>query len=256
MTKIFLSPSDQVNNAYSGSNTNESAQCVKIANACKKYLEMNGYSVKVGSPSRGYTGRVLESNSWGADIHIPIHTNAGGGDGTLVMTYSGSVNDPYVRNIYNEVAKVSPGNDDGIRANNSLYEIMQTSAVCVYVECEFHDNSTLAHWIENNTDTLGKAIAKGVCFAEGKTFKDTAQSVTPPTPSGTLYKVQCGAYSKKSNADNLASNLKKCGFDSYIYRDTDGLYKVQCGAYSKKENAEKQVQAIKAKGFSAYAYKE
>lgn len=256
MTKIFLSPSDQTWNSYSGGNTNESAQCVKIANACKKYLEMNGYSVKVGSPSRGYTGRVVDSNSWGADLHIPIHTNAGGGDGTLVMTYSGSVNDPYVRSIYNEVAQVSPGNDDGIRANNSLYEIMQTYAVCVYVECEFHDNSTLAQWIANNTDTLGKAIAKGVCFAEGKAFKDTAQSVTPPTSPGTLYKVQCGAYVKKSNADNLASNLEKCGFDCYIYRASDGLYKVQCGAFSKKENADRQVQAIKAKGFSAYAYKE
>lgn len=256
MTKIYLSPSDQTDNAYSGVGTNESAQCVKIANACKKYLEMNGYTVLVGSTSAGYIERAAESNVWGADLHIPIHTNAGGGDGTLVMTYSGTVNDPYVRSIYNEVAQVSPGNDDGVRANNTLCEIMQTVAVCVYVECEFHDRGDLANWIVNNTDTLGKAIAKGVCIADGKTFKDTAQVETPTTPSGTLYKVQCGAYSKKSNADNLASSLKRSGFDCYIYRASDGLYKVQCGAFSKKENADKLVQAIKAKGFSAYAYKE
>lgn len=255
MSKIFLSPSDQTYNAYSGVNTNESAQCVKIANAAKKYLEINGYTVKVGSVSRGYVGRVTDSNNWGADLHVPIHTNAGGGDGTLVMCYPGNTNNKYVKAIYNNVASISPGKDDGIKTNTSLYEITKTKAVCVYVECEFHDNSTLAKWIANNTDAIGKSIAKGICQADGKTFKESTSSSATNT-SGSLYRVQCGAFASKPNAESLALKLNRSGFTTYIYIDSDGLYKVQCGAYSKKANAENQVKLLKSKGFNTYLYKE
>lgn len=256
MSKIFLSPSDQTNNAYSGLNTNESVQCVKIANSAKKYLEINGYTVKVGSVSRGYKGRVTDSNNWGADLHVPIHTNAGGGDGTLVMCYPGNTNNKYVKAIYNSVASISPGNDDGIRENMGLYEITKTKAICIYVECEFHDSYALAKWVTNNADIIGKAIAKGICQADGKTFKESTSNSDSNVSSGSLYKVQCGAFSNKANADSLASKLKNSGFSTYIYRDSDGLYKVQRGAYSKKANAENQVKLLKSKGFDAYAYKE
>lgn len=255
MSKIFLSPSDQTNNAYSGVATNESSQCVKIANSAKKYLEINGYTVKVGSVSRGYVGRVTDSNNWGADLHVPIHTNAGGGDGTLVMCYPGNTNNKYVKAIYNNVASISPGKDDGIKTNVGLYEITNTKAVCVYVECEFHDNSTLAKWIANNTDAIGKSIAKGICQADGKTFKESTSS-SGTTTSGSLYKVQCGAFASKPNAESLALKLNRSGFTTYIYLDYDGLYKVQCGAYSKKANAENQVKLLKSKGFNTYLYKE
>lgn len=35
-------------------------------------------------------------------------------------------------------------------------------------------------------------------------------------PSGTLYRVQTGAYRKKANADAMAAKLKAAGFDTYI----------------------------------------
>lgn len=250
--KIFLSPSDQTYNKYSGAGTNESAQCVKIAKAAKKYLDINGYTTKIGDVKDGIKGRVKESNSWRADVHICIHTNAGGGDGTLVMCYKGNTKNKYVKNVYVNVAAVSPGKDDGIKVNTGLYEINHTDALCVYVECEFHDDKSLAKWITKNTDKLGKAIAKGICAADGKTFKTSESSVSS---SGTLYKVQCGAFSKSANATALGKKLNAGGFSVYIYRDSDGLYKVQSGAYSKKANAESQVKKLKAKGFDAYYYK-
>lgn len=252
--KIFLSPSDQTYNKYSGVSTNESTQCVKIAKAAKKYLDINGYTTKVGDVKDGITGRVKESNSWGADVHVCIHTNAGGGDGTLVLCYRGNTNNKYVKNVYLNVASVSPGKDDGIRVNTGLYEINHTDALCVYVECEFHDDKTLAKWINKNTDKLGKAIAKGICAADGKTFKTTESSAS--SGSGAIYKVQCGAFSKSANATALGKKLNASGFSVYIYCDSDGLYKVQCGAYSRKANAEAQVKKLKSKGFDAFYYKE
>lgn len=72
-----------------------------------------------------------------------------------------------------------------------------------------------------------------------------------PAVSGTLYRVQVGAYSKKENADNQLKAVKAKGFDAFITQ-VDGLYKVQVGAYSVKANAEAQLVKVKAAGFDAF----
>lgn len=72
-----------------------------------------------------------------------------------------------------------------------------------------------------------------------------------PVVSGTLYRVQVGAYSKKENADNQLKAVKAKGFDAFITQ-VDGLYKVQVGAYSVKANAEAQLAKVKAAGFDAF----
>ena len=247
--KIYISPSDQWSNIVADGAHSEAYHCTQIAKSAEKYLKANDYPVKVGDNSKEgtYPERVSESNSWGADVHVCIHTNGGGGKGTEVLCWSSSTNDKYVKAIYNRVARLTPTNDRGIRINNSLYEIVNTKAMCVYVECDFHDDKSIENWIDAHTDDIGKAIAQGICDADGKSFK------TPNTSSNTgkLYAVQVGAYEKKSNADNQAKKLKKDGFDSYIYKDGN-LYKVQTGAYEKKANADAIVKKLKAKGYSTY----
>jgi N-acetylmuramoyl-L-alanine amidase CwlA len=69
--------------------------------------------------------------------------------------------------------------------------------------------------------------------------------------NSTLYRVQTGAFKVKSNADKLAAELKKKGFDTYMVK-VGGLYKVQVGAYSVKSNAENMMAKLKAKGFDAF----
>lgn len=69
--------------------------------------------------------------------------------------------------------------------------------------------------------------------------------------SGTLYRVQTGAFSKKSNADALEGKLKARGFDTYMVQ-SGGLYKVQVGAYSVRANAEAMMEKVKAAGFDAF----
>lgn len=185
MTKIYLSPSSQFENKYSGVNTNEAETCRKIASYAKAALERNGYVVKQGANTTTFEmdDRTAESNTWGADIHIAIHTNAGGGQGTEVFAYSGSMSDKYVKAIYNEVAKTSVGSDRGIRNGDNLYEVVNTNAVCVYIECEFHD--TNGAWIVQNVKNLGEAITRGVCKAEGKTFKGESGSTNQSTNTNT-----------------------------------------------------------------------
>lgn len=67
----------------------------------------------------------------------------------------------------------------------------------------------------------------------------------------TLYRVQTGAFSKKSNATALADKLKAAGFDTYIVQN-DNLYKVQVGAYSVKANADAMAAKLKAAGYDIF----
>ena len=76
-----------------------------------------------------------------------------------------------------------------------------------------------------------------------------AEPEKPSTGSGTLYKVQTGAFKQKSNAQALEKKLKAAGFDTYIV-NTGGYYKVQVGAFSKKANAEVMLAKLKAAGYS------
>ena len=72
------------------------------------------------------------------------------------------------------------------------------------------------------------------------------------TPSdGTMYRVQVGAFSVKSNADNMLASVKSKGFDAFITQ-VDGMYKVQVGAFSVKANADAQLKKVKNAGFDAF----
>lgn len=175
--KIYLSPSNQYANTYAYGNTTEMEQCNKIAVAAETALKRCGFNVKRAPKGQNMYTSIAESNSFGADVHICIHTNAGGGKGTNVFVYSKSAeNLKYAQPVYNELVKLT-GNGRGI-SKNDLAEVNQTHAKCVYCECEFHDNATLAKWIINNTTKIGEAIAKGICTAFGVTYKSASSSST------------------------------------------------------------------------------
>ena len=215
--KIYLSPSNQNGNLYKGQNTNEMEQCNRIAAAAEKHLERNGFEVKRAKKGQDMWDSIKESNKWGSDLHIPIQTNAGGGEGTVVFVYSKDANNmKYATPIYNSVQAVSPGKTDyGVREYADLAELNATSATAVYVECEFHDNATLAKWIVNHVDDLGEAIAKGVCKAEGKKYIKEKPAAAP-AKKDTIYRVQVGAFSEKKNAEAMEKKLKKDGYSTIV----------------------------------------
>lgn len=73
----------------------------------------------------------------------------------------------------------------------------------------------------------------------------------PSIDSQLLYRVQCGAYKVKLNADILLIKVKSCGIDAFITQ-VDGLYKVQVGTYSVKANADAQLAKMKKLGFDCF----
>ena len=81
--------------------------------------------------------------------------------------------------------------------------------------------------------------------------KVTARLQPQSNASGTLYRVQVGAFSNKDNADRMLVKVKAVGYDTYMVQ-VDGMYKVQVGAYSVKSNADAMLAKVKASGFDAF----
>ena len=163
--RIYLSPSSQPDNAYAVGNTNEQEQCRKIAAALKEELDRCGFWCYAGLSGTMYT-RAAESDKWGVDLHLPIHTNAFDGKVAglrIMVSKMGGEAEQIAKAIMKYLAPVTPGESDGISAMPNLYEIKATEAICVYIEVGFHDNSTEAKWIIDNTQKIAEMIARGLC---------------------------------------------------------------------------------------------
>ena len=112
--KIYLSPSDQVDNRYAYGNTNEAVQCRRIADYCEIAVKRCGFEVKNNKTS-SMEDRCKESDAWGADLHVPIHTNAYNGEvtGTRIFCYSkASKGYKAAHAIFNVLAPLTPGTSE------------------------------------------------------------------------------------------------------------------------------------------------
>lgn len=165
MKKIYLSPSDQTANKYAYGDTNEAVQCRRIADALEKALKRCGFAVK-NNKTDSMQARVRESNNWGADLHVPLHTNAYNGkvSGTRIFTYDKSGKGyKCAKKVFSFLAPVTPGASESISVDDDLYEVKYTTAPCVYIESEFHDVAIVAKWIINHVGDIAEAICKGIC---------------------------------------------------------------------------------------------
>lgn len=217
--KIYVSPSNQQGNLYATGSTNEKEQCHKIAKSCVAYLMKAGFNVKCTYNDDMYA-RVRESNAFGADMHVAIHTNATANHnvtgGTQILLYS--LDGERLRAgtaVFKRLSPLTPGKSaEKIYAKPDFYECKSTSGLAIYCECEFHDTKLGSDFIINNTVAIGEAIAKGICNYYGVALPEEKNSV--PSKDGTLYKVQTGAFSKRENAVKHLEDLKKSGFSGFI----------------------------------------
>ena len=279
MPKVYLSPSDQTKNAYAYGNTTEAEQCGKIADACRAALERCGVSVKVGHMI-SMQQKCSESNAFGAELHVPIHTNAFNGSvmGTRMFCYNTGKGMAACKAIFTRVAPLSPGTSENIRVNAKLYEVRVPAAPTAYLECEFHDTVEGARWLVENTTAIGEAIAHGICDYFGVTFKAPEQPAPAKSVDEVAREVIRGEW---GNGSDRRQRLEAAGYVYDTVQDrvnailtgdepeqptptepvepaqpeqpaTDKLYRVQVGAFANRENAEKMLQRLKDAGFDAF----
>ena len=220
--KVYISPSDQVSNAYAWGNTNEHVQCQKIAEAEAAALRRSGVEVQVAALGSTMAQRCAQSNAFKADIHNCVHTNAANGKvmGTRLFCFTipGKGYDA-CKAVFAELAPLTPGTSENIQANPRLYEVRVPDAPSVYCECEFHDTAEGAKWIVEHTTDIGEAIAKGLCEYLGAAYvpaRQEAPKPAEPAQGDTLYRVQVGAFAVRANAEKMLQRLKDAGFDGFI----------------------------------------
>lgn len=281
MPKVFLSPSNQYDNRYAYGETTEGVQCGKIAEACKAALERSGVTVKL-MHDESMQEKCAASNAFGADLHVPIHTNAFNGtvSGTRMFYYAeGGEGQKACQAIFARLAPVTPGTSENIRADASLYEVRVPAAPTAYIECEFHDNPTASKWIVENTGLIGETIARGICDYFGVTFREKEQAQPAKSVDEVAREVIRGEW---GNGSDRRQRLEAAGYDYNAVQDrvnailtgdapeqptpaepvepspepeqpaTDKLYRVQVGAFAVRENAEKMLQRLKDAGFDGY----
>lgn len=211
--KIYISPSDQVGNTYAYGNTNEAAQCRKIAGKLLEALERHGFEVKTNynDGSDAMYERCKESDAWGADLHVCIHSNAFNGQvtGTRIFSYNYTgTSYKASKCVFDALAPITPGTSESLTARSELYEIRVPKATSVYVEVDFHDVPKIAKWIIENPEAIAEAICKGICNYYGVAYIE---------PKKKIYRVQIGAFSVYENAQKQLAAAKQAGFtDAFI----------------------------------------
>jgi len=172
--RVYISPSVQDWNVGVGNYGTEEQRMQAIGERVETLLKNSGFTVFRNKPEMSLQEIAKESNNLAVDIHVAIHSNAGGGQGTEVWYYEGSVKGKKLAQVlYNEVAPLSPSPDRGIKTSTKLYELRKTKAPAVIIEVAFHDNVQDAVWIINHTNEIAAAIARAICKYFNVPFKES-----------------------------------------------------------------------------------
>lgn len=200
---------------------------LKMALACRDYLKAAGVDVKISRTTdkdSSIAEKVTAANSWGADLAIDIHNNAGGGDGAEVYhSIVGGTGKRLADYILSEFEKIG----QNIRGAKTKQEngtdyfgfIRLTDMPAVITEAVFVDNAADAAQADTEAEckAFGIAIAKGVLRTLGIANNVVSPSI-PSKSAQTIYRVQVGAYTNKSNAVKLAKKLNSIGYKTLIVK--------------------------------------
>lgn len=166
MYKIFISPSNQIANTYSGIDMTESENCRAIALLLSDCLSTSGFNVLLPEPGESMSSAVKRSNEFDPDLHICIHTNAFNGRvfGTRLFTFASSgVAYECGKVIFDGLCKLIPDGSNALKQRPGLYELKNTIAPAVYVEVDFHDVPARAKWLVENREIIAHNIATSIC---------------------------------------------------------------------------------------------
>ena len=217
MAKVFLSAGHGgVDSGAVGNGLKEKDINLQILLACQSELVRHGVVVvcsRTKDENDAVAEEVREANASGADIAVSFHTNAGGGDGSETFYYKGSAKGQKLAELCEKHTKAIGQNSRGVKTNNLMFT-RDTSMTAVLCECAFIDKASDISIV----DTLAEQKVFGVAYAKAilEYFGIAYKNPVVATASGTLYRVQVGAYSVRANAEAMLAKLKKAGFDGFI----------------------------------------
>jgi N-acetylmuramoyl-L-alanine amidase len=196
--KIYLSPALHTPDNGGCDNFSENSNARETALATAAELRNRGYAVRVGTGD--FVANVDDSNAWGADAHLPIHSNGGKENcyspfdpingGTLVMFHPNRADSQALASqIESSMDGKSPGTNDRTCPDwcsqfPSLHEVRAPNAVPAYVEVAYHTYRPDVDWMRGE-DRPARAIARGV----DRFFNYPRGCGQPPCPESVLARI-------------------------------------------------------------------
>ena len=174
-----------------------------------------------GKKDIALAARCTASNNWGADLYISIHHNAGvkGGSGGGIVVYYYSSNakrKDEAQALYNDLVSATglKGNRSQKVIKNAFYVLKNTKAAAFLIENGFMDSATDTPIIltEAHAEKTAQALLKFIVDY----FKLEKKAGQTNNTAKALYKVQCGAFSSKANAEALQKELRAAGFGAVV----------------------------------------
>lgn len=164
MPTIYLSPSTQEFNPYSGGG-NEEYYMNLVADAMEPYLAASGIQFVRNTPEMTAASSIAASNSGVYDLHLALHSNAtasgnGSTRGSEVYYFPSSQSGKRFADILAENLQMIYPLPDRVRTvpTTSLGEVARVRAPGVLVEIAYHDNPEDAQWIRVNIDEIARII--------------------------------------------------------------------------------------------------
>ncbi len=166
MPSVYLSPSTQDYNQFITGGTEEYFANL-IVDAMIPYLRASGITFARNNPGGSVADSVRDSNAYGYDFHLAIHSNAapenlaGQIQGPDVYYYKDSItSEKDATTISNNLKEIYPTSSLVTTIpTTSLYELRKTNSPAVLVEVAYHDNPDDALWITNNVESIGRNLA-------------------------------------------------------------------------------------------------
>lgn len=177
MPSVFLSPSTQEWNQYINGGTEEEYMNI-VADRMEPYLRSSGIEFARNDPDRDVRGAISDSNAGNFDVHLALHTNAGGGDFVGRLRGIDIYYSPY-SSLSRKLATITANNFEyiypdpskiDILPTTSLGEVSRTRAVAILAEIGYHDNYSDAEWIKANLTAIARSLVQSLCDYFGIPF--------------------------------------------------------------------------------------
>jgi len=207
-----------------GNGLKEKDLTLKIGKKINELLQSyDGITVKMSrstDKTLSLRQRTNEANSWGADILLSIHINAGGGTGFESFIYNGSVqnNTPKLQNnVHGEIMKVLKDVLDRGKKKANFHMLRESKMTALLTENMFIDTKKDADKLKKQSfiNQVAQGHVNGIVKMYGLKKKKTSSK--PSTNKGeTFYRVVAGSFKNRKNADEQVKKLKKQGYDVFI----------------------------------------
>jgi len=181
-------------------------------------LEMRRHNVEVDETRTtdatvSLSARSDFENNNAYDYFVSFHRNAfnNKAHGVETFTYprSSKKANELATKVQNNLVKLG-FTDRGTKEAN-FHVLRETKAPAILIEMGFIDNTEDNKIFDSKRNDIVKAITQAILSQLGITYKEKVVIAT-----GTLYKVQIGAYAERENAENMINKLEKLGFKPCI----------------------------------------